>query len=109
MEGKWLLKLSKSEQLEEMIENEVKNDQSSWSEAQSKNEITDNDEFISALEADISRLTNRQKEELRSIGEGDYERLEELKELRKQRFNTDWVQHDYQSKLEEQKDWQEEG
>ena len=59
VEGKWLLKLSKSEQLEEMIENEVLNDPSKKTNAELKNEITDNDSLIAALEAEISRLTDK--------------------------------------------------
>ena len=54
----------------------------------------------------MALLTDEQKKELASIGSDNYTELEELRKKRNDRFNTNWVDHDYAEKLEEKRDWQ---
>ena len=103
IEGKWHLNFSKDEELEELVELAMKEDKDTMSAAQKDDIEKDNDVLIDTLEEEIFTMTDDQKELIKSIvNDDDYEKYLELKQAQKDRWDHNYVEHDFTKAKEEQ-------
>lgn len=94
------------------MEHEIAEDLEHLTKTEKLDLITDNDELIDDVVAEMGHLTEDQIEVLREVveeKESTVERLEELKKKQRERFNQNFVDHDYEKKLREQSDWYSKG
>ena len=109
VEGKWHLDFTKDEELEQLVENAVAEGQDQVTATEKEEKVKDNDILVESMATKIDNLTEDQLEILKDVAKEVDSNIEELKEAQKKRWDTNYVDHDYETKLEEQKDWQERG
>lgn len=78
VEGKWHLELSNEEELEVLIENVLANDPKRMTDAEAREAARENDMLIEELESEMTRLTKKQKKEIKNIGAANQEKVLEL-------------------------------
>ena len=109
VEGKWHLNMTGDEELEQLVENAVKEDISHMTETEKEDMITDNDVLIDDIESELSRLTDDQLELLKDVANGNDTAIDEHRQKQKDKWSTNHVDHDINSKRGEQKDWYQRG
>ena len=105
------MQLSKEEERSEREERAISEDLEHITETEREDVIMDNDVLVESLEEELemAHLTDEQLSKMKDLAEKAGERMKELKKKQKGKWDTNNVEHDFETKLAEQSDWQQRG